>query len=290
MLRSLHALSAVSVLLLAPAASADPCARCDDWNEPHAPFKIYGNTYYVGTAAISAILIVSDKGHVLIDGGNPRSPAQIAASIKTLGFKIEDIRLILNTHVHYDHSGGIAELQRMSGAAVKASPLSADVLATGKPSANDPQHDTAETFPAANDVGTFADGEALRVGPLAVTVHFTPGHTPGGTSWTWDSCEGTRCLHIAYLDSLNAVSSPSFKFSDSPTYPSVLSDFAKSFAAVGALPCDIALADHPDNGDFWQRLDRRDRGDADALIDRTVCRRYADASKARLEKRLADEK
>jgi metallo-beta-lactamase class B len=289
-MRSLLALSAASALLLAPAAQADPCARCDEWNKPHAPFKIYGNTYYVGTAAITSILITSDKGHVLVDGGNPRSPQQLAASIKALGFKVEDVRLILNTHVHYDHAGGIAELQRMSGAAVKASPLSAETLGTGKPGAGDPQHDTAESFPAATGVATFADGEVLRVGALALTAHFTPGHTPGGTSWTWQSCEGTRCLHIAYLDSLNAVSAPTFKFSDSPTYPTVLSDFEKSFAAVSALPCDIALANHPDNGDFWQRLDRRDQGNPDGLIDREACRRYAQNSKARLEKRLAAER
>ena len=288
-MRQLLAL-AFAVVLFAPIAHADLCARCDEWNKPHAPFKIYGNTYYVGTDAISTILITSDKGHVLIDGGNPRSPQLIAASIKTLGFKIEDVRLILNTHVHYDHAGGIAALQKMSGAAVKASSLSAEVLSTGKPGAGDPQHDTAESFPAANDVGAFADGEVLRVGPLALTAHLTPGHTPGGTSWTWQSCEGARCLHVAYLDSLNAVSSPAFKFSGSPTYPTVLSDFEKSFATVSALPCDIGLADHPDNGDFWQRLDRRDHGNPEALIDQTFCRRYAEASKARLNKRLADEK
>jgi metallo-beta-lactamase class B len=125
---------------------------------------------------------------------------------------------------------------------------------------------------------------------LALTAHFTPGHTPGGTSWTWQSCEGARCLRIAYLDSLNAVSAPTFKFSDSPTYPTVLSDFAQSFATVSALPCDIALANHPDNGDFWQRLDRRDHGNPDGLIDRAACRRYAEGSKARLEKRLAAER
>jgi metallo-beta-lactamase class B len=163
-MRSLLALSAACVFLLAPSAHADPCDRCDEWNKPHAPFKIYGNTYYVGTAAITSILITSDKGHVLIDGGNPRSPQQLAASIKALGFKIEDVRLILNTHVHYDHAGGIGELQRMSGAAVKASPLSAEVLSTGKPGAGDPQHDTAESFLAATDVATFTNGEVLRVG------------------------------------------------------------------------------------------------------------------------------
>ena len=283
-------LAFVGTALLAPAAQADPCARCDEWNKPHAPFKIYGNTYYVGTAEISSILIVSDKGHVLIDGVNPRSPAQIAANIKALGFKIEDVRLILNTHVHYDHAGGIAELKRMSGATVKASPQSAAVLTTGKPSSDDPQHDTAESFAPVANVGTFEDGEVLRVGPLALTAHFTPGHTPGGTSWTWDSCEGTRCLHIAYLDSLNAVSSPNFKFSSSPSYPNVLSDFEHSFTVVSALPCDIGLADHPDNGDFWERLDRREHGNPNALIDSTFCRRYAESSEARLEKRLAEER
>jgi metallo-beta-lactamase class B len=287
--RSCRILVVLLGLLSFTPASAEPCDKCAAFNHPHEPFKIFGNSYYVGTADVASILIVSDKGHVLIDGDTDDSPPLIVANIKALGFRIEDVRLILNSHVHWDHAGGIAELQRLSHAVVKASPLSAEVLKTGRLSPNDPQYDGARSYPPVPSVKTVADGEVLKVGPIAMTVHFTPGHTPGGTTWTWDSCENMRCLHMVYLDSLNPVSSPTFKFSHNVTYPTVLEDFRKSFATAAALPCDIAVSDHPELSGLWERLERRKQGDADAMIDRAGCRRYVDAAKAWLSRRLAEE-
>jgi len=112
------------------------CKSCAVWNTPQAPFLIYGNTYYVGPRGLSSILvtsglITSGAGHVLIDGALPESASQIAANIRSLGFRIEDVKLIVNSHVHFDHAGGIAELQRLSGARVAASPWSAAVMKTG---------------------------------------------------------------------------------------------------------------------------------------------------------------
>src|ERR1051326_432552 len=100
------------------------CSSCAAWNAPQTPFRIYGNTYYVGPHGLSSILITSDSGHILIDGGLAESAQQIAAHIRELGFRVEDVKLIVNSHVHFDHGGGISELQRLSGAKVAASPWS----------------------------------------------------------------------------------------------------------------------------------------------------------------------
>src|SRR5271155_152676 len=105
-----------------PARAEGTCSMCAEWNKPQAPFRIYGDTYYVGVHGLAAILIVSDKGDVLIDGDLDISPPQIAAHVKALGFKMSDIKLILNTHAHTDHAGGLSALQKMSGAEVAASP------------------------------------------------------------------------------------------------------------------------------------------------------------------------
>jgi len=131
--------------------------------------------------------------------------------------------------------------------------------------------------------------ETLRVGPLEITAHLTPGHTRGGTSWSWNSCEKTRCLDIAYVDSLAAVSSGTFRFTRNVTYPNVLEDFEQSFATVSALPCDILLTPHPEASGLWSRLARRDQGQADALVDTAACRHLADAARQRLEDRVAKE-
>src|SRR4029078_106520 len=71
------------------------------WNRPQKPFKVFGNTYWVGTYALGSVLVTSTAGHILIDGGLPESVPQIRDHIRELGFKVEDIKIILNTHVHY---------------------------------------------------------------------------------------------------------------------------------------------------------------------------------------------
>ena len=123
----------------------------------------------------------------------------------------------MNAHAHFDHAGGIAALQRASGAPVAASARGARALAAGGSAPDDPQHAfgaAANGFPPVPSVRGVADGETLRVGPLAITARLTPGHTPGGASWTWRSCEGERCLDVVYADSLTAVSADEFRFSE----------------------------------------------------------------------------
>lgn len=267
------------------------CASCAAWNVPQAPFRIYGNTYYVGTHELSAILVTSDQGLILIDGALTESAPQIADHIRALGFRPEDIKLIVNSHAHYDHASGIAALQRLSGARVAASPPSADVLRRGTLSADDPQHDLSPPPPsieAVPMVDVIRDGQTLRVGPLALTAHFTPGHTWGGTSWSWTSCEKARCLHIVYADSLTPVSADNYRVTD---HPDLLAGFEKSFAALAAMPCDILLTPHPGISDTLKRLEARDKdGKADAFIDPDACRKLAESSRQALTKRLAQEK
>ena len=268
-------------------ASAAALSCSPALNTPQAPFRIYGNSYYVGTHGVASVLITSPRGHVLIDGDLALSAPMIAAHIRALGFRIEDVKLILNTHVHCDHAGGIAALQRMSGADVKASPASAAVLEEGGVAKDDPQYGSVAPPPPVAHVSAIANGETLHVGLIAITAHFTPGHTEGGTSWTWESCENGRCLHLVDGDSLTAVSGPAYRFSD---HPAVLAQFEQGFAVMAGLPCDILITAHPELNGLWSRLDRRTQGDPGALIDPGACRRYATRMRAGLARRLASEK
>jgi metallo-beta-lactamase class B len=267
--------------------TASSCTHCSEWNVPQAPFRIYGNTYYVGPHGLSSILISSDSGLVLIDGALPESVSQIVANIRTLGFRIEDVKLILNSHVHFDHAGGIAELQRLSGARVLASKWSAAVMSRGGVGPGDPQLGALPAVARITHVSRLPDGETLHLGSLALTAHSTPGHTPGGTSWTWQSCESNRCLNMVYADSLSPVSAEGFKFTK---YPSTLAGFEKSFEFLSTVPCDILLTPHPDASAFWQRVDEHNQGAVpDPLIDASQCRRLADQSREDLRERLAAE-
>ena len=286
------ALPVVSLDAQAPKANsaAFDCPRCVAWNAQQAPFQVYGNTWYVGTRGLSAVLITSRDGHILLDGGLPESAPLIVQHIRDLGFRIEDVKLILNSHAHFDHAGGIARLQQLSGATVRASSWSADVLRRGSVGPDDPQYGAITGSPPVSTIELIQDGQTLRVGPIAITAHLTPGHTPGGTSWSWESCGAHGCQQLVYGDSQSAVSAPDFRFSRNTTNPWVLADFARSFEVLERLPCGILLTPHPEAGDLWERLGRREGGVADALIDSTACRRYAATARERLARRVAAEK
>jgi metallo-beta-lactamase class B len=279
-----------SAALSAAQGTPSSFANCPTWNTPQPPFRIYGNTYYVGPHGLSSILITSESGHVLIDGALPESASQIAANIRTLGFCVEDVKLIVNSHVHFDHAGGIAELQRLSGARVLASPWSAAVMRRGSVGPGDPQFGAQIPIARIARVKTLRDGQTFRIGDIALTAHFTPGHTPGGTSWTWQSCEGSRCLNLVYADSLAPVAAEGFKFTQSRDYPSALSDFQQSFSFLSAVPCDILLTPHPDASDFWERVEQRNQGLVpDPIIDSSRCRRLADKFREQLRERVSAE-
>ena len=264
------------------------CADCPAWNVPQQPFKIYGNTYYVGTHGLGSILITSSTGHVLIDGALPESVPQIVANIRSLGFRVEDIKMILNSHVHFDHAGGIAELQKLSGARVAASLWTAEVMKKGIVPRDDPQFGIIMPIARVVRVTTFKDGEALQAGSVTVTAHLTPGHTPGGTSWTWRSCENSRCVNLVYADSLTPVSAEGFLFTRSREYPHAVADFERSYAFLDNTPCDILITPHPDFSNLWQRLEQRS-SNPNALIDSSACRKLAGSSRERLRIRLATE-
>jgi len=259
-----------------------PCAQCAEWNKPQTPFRIFGNSYYVGTHGLSS---------VLIDGALPESAKQIANNIRSLGFRIEDVKIILNSHVHFDHAGGIAELQRLSGARVMASEWSAAVMKRGGVGRGDPQYGVLSPIAPIANVHELRDGETIRVGDTAITAHLTPGHTPGGTSWTWKSCEGKVCHDVVYADSLTPVSADGFRFTTSRKYPHALGDFEKSFTFLEATPCDILITTHPEVSQLWDRLDARQRGTIpDSMIDSGACRELAEHGRERLQQRIAEEK
>src|SRR5690606_18579436 len=140
------------------------------------------------------------------------------------------------------------------------------------------------------NVQVVRDKQTLEAGSIEITVQDTPGHTPGGTSWTWRSCEGERCLNMVYADSLTPVSDDSFMFTGDKRYPTALQDFTRTIGRIESLPCDVLIAAHPEFADLWQRVERREQGDENALIDPQACKRYAQAGRERLEERIGRER
>ncbi len=285
-------LSGLQLLLLAGCGSgpsgdvwtqaypADLCPSCGEWNAPHDPFRIFGNTYYVGTEGLASVLITSSEGHVLIDGGLPDSAPLIEENIRSLGFDISDVRLILNSHAHFDHAGGIAALQRASGARVAASPPSASAIRRGNSGPEDPQYGSLLDFPSVAVVEELLEGETLTLRALSLTPHLTPAHTPGGTTWSWSSCEAEECVQLVFADSQTPISAEGFRFSER----SDLESFERGFVALEGLPCDILITPHPGASSFWERHES-----PEGLVDPLACRRYVASARQQLARRLVAE-
>jgi metallo-beta-lactamase class B len=256
-----------------------PCKDEGDWDEATAPRHVFANTWYVGSCGISAILITSPAGHILIDGATEAAAGGVARSIEASGHRMRDVRVILNTHEHFDHAGGIARLQQLSGAQVLSRAAALPVLRSGRSERNDPQHLELKPFPAVPGARAIADDAHVQVGPLSVQVHATPGHAPGSTSFSWRSCAGTDCRQVVYADSVSALADGEYLYRDHPDYGTAFK--AGMQVLAGIEPCDILLTPHPSVSDLWPRL----RGEQ-PMGSAGACRALATTGLQNLQKRL----
>lgn len=259
----------------APIEQAGPewvrsCGTSTGWDEPAPPVRIHGNSYLVGTCGIAALLITGRDGHILIDSGTEKGADLVARNIRQLGFKLADVKYLLHSHEHIDHVGGMARLQQLTGAQLIASPPAAKVFATGTNGGGDPQAGMHKPFRAARVDRVVEDGGTVRLGDLQLTAIATPGHTPGALSWTWGSCDGGVCRRLVYADSLSAISSDTYRFSDHPAY---VAAFRAGLSKLAATECDILLTPHPAASNLPARM-----GGSAPLANLQACRNYAAAA------------
>jgi metallo-beta-lactamase class B len=219
------------------------------WNKPTEPFKMIGNVYYVGTDGLASYLITSPQGHILVDAVMPESTSQIKASIEKLGFKITDIKYVLNTHAHIDHTGGLAELKQASGGQMVAGEADKPLLEGGYyPGAEDNE---ALKFPPVKVDRTVREGDKVTVGDVTLIARETPGHSPGCTSWEFSVKDGdaTRSALI-FCSGTVALN----RLVGSPTYSGIVADYKKTFARAKDMKVDVLLAPHPE---MYKMQDKR---------------------------------
>jgi len=274
-------LLAASFLALTFAGSAQAYDIPKEWTAAQKPFRVIGNTYYVGTQELAAYLIVSPRGDVLIDGTMAQNAPLIEQNIRSLGFKLSDVKLILNTHAHFDHAAGIAQLKKDTGAAFDASAGDKPILERGYitfgPTAND-------HFPAVKVDHVVADGETLRAGDVAITAHLTPGHTPGCTSWTWNETEGGKTYSVIDVCSLTVAGNP---LVNNTAYPQIVSDYRASIAKLKAMHADVFLAPHASFYDPQKKLAAYKAGDPNPFVDPTALQHFVTACETAFDKELA---
>ncbi len=282
--RALIVLAAAALVAAAFLFRAWKAAGDRGGQRPAEPFRIAGTLYYVGANDVAAFLLTGPNGHVLIDGGYPGTPPLILASIARLGVDIRDVKVLLNSEPHPDHAGGLAELQRASGARLLASDASARVIAAGgeDPDAIWPLRLLFRLgvlgYPPARVDGRFRDGDTVRVGPIALAAHVTGGHTRGCTTWSFDVRDGDRVLHVVSACSLVRLGGMS--------YPGQAADFERTFRRLRALPADVWVSSHARLWGRYRKFVARDsaRNPVDPFIDPAGYRAYVDSGEARFRR------
>ena len=264
-------------------AQADETSR--SWNKPVAPFRIAGNLYYVGATEVTSYLITTPEGHFLLDGGFVETAPQIEHNITEIGFKLTDVKFLLNSHAHYDHAGGLAELKKVTGAKFVASERDAPLLRNG--GHGDFRFDDTLTFPPIDPDRIVHDGESIQFGNQIMIAHLTPGHTKGCTTWTTKIRDGKKVYDVVFLGSQSALD---YKFVGQESYPGITFDFERSFALLNQLPCDIFLASHGSFFHFVKKHESLLRGDANAFIDPDGYKRYLRESEQEFRNKVAQQK
>ena len=278
----------LAILLLWPAlacAQADPTSR--SWNQPVEPFRIAGNLYYVGASDITSFLIATPEGHILLDSGFEETVPLIRESMKKLGFRMEDVKVLLNSHAHYDHAGGLATLKELTGAKLVASAKDAVLLARG--GKGDPALGDTLLFKPVQADRIVKDGETVTLGGSTLTAHLTPGHTPGCTSWTMQVDDGGRRRDVVFVCSTTIL--PGVVLKGNPKYPEIASDFTRTFQVLESLPCDVFLAAHGSFFDLSEKIERLRKGAGpNPFIDPQGYKAYVERKKGDFLRQLEAEK
>jgi metallo-beta-lactamase class B len=287
-MRALCPIPLVLLLSLLPslaAAQADETSR--SWNQPVEPFKIAENLYYVGASDITSFLVTTPQGHILIDGGFEETVPLIRAGMKKLGFRLEDVKFLLNNHAHTDHAGGLAELKKLTGARLVVSAGDAPLLAAG--GHGDFAFGDKLLFPAVQADRTIQDGETVTLGGATLTAHVTPGHTKGCTTWTMQVKEGGKTLDVVFAGSVSV--NPGVTLAVNPKYPQIAEDYAKTFKILKSLPCDVFLSSHGSFFDLTDKAERQRKGEtSNPFIDPKGYRAYLARMEERFRTQLAEER
>ena len=262
----------------APALAADP----PSWTEPTAPFAITDNIYYVGAKGLAAYLVRTSDGLILIDGTMAENVPFIERNIAALGFRVQDIRVLLASHAHFDHAAGLAQLQRDSGARFLSSPGDARAYATGVPPSKVSYG--VVPFPKVRVDGRLAEGRAVTLGGVRLTPVFTPGHTAGCTTWTMASPDGGMSRHVVFPCSMTVAGN---QLVGNPGYKSIVTDFRRTFPKMAKLQADIVLPAHPEGADVLARGQRRAAGDKDAFVAPGLLQRLTEEARQAFEAELA---
>lgn len=271
---------------LAPARAAAQAERAAEWSRPLEPFRVAGNVHYVGTVELGVYLVTTPDGHVLIDGGFPETTPVILDSIRQLGFRPEDVAVLLTTQAHMDHVGSLAALKQATGARVMV--MEGDAALVERGGRGDFAFGDSFTFPPVTVDRRLKDGETVSLGGTVLTAHHTPGHTRGCTTWTTTVTDAGRPYRVVFAGSLSV--NPPVRLVSSPSYPGIADDYRRSFEKLRGMDADVFLGAHAGFFGLLEKAERLRQGaTSNPFVDPGALRRYVDYWETQFEERLSRE-
>lgn len=246
----------LTLLFFLPATAnpqADPTSR--SWNQPVKPYRIIGNIWYVGASGVTSFLITTRDGHILLDSGFTETVPLIKQNVAQLGYKVADIKILLNSHAHYDHAGGLAELKELTGAKLMATEADAALMARG--GKDDFQWGDKYAYKPVKADRVLRDGDRVELDDVRLTARLTPGHTKGSTTWTMKVNDGGRQYDVVFSTS---VSTPGYELARNDKYPNIADDYRRAFRILKSLPCDVFLGPHAEFFSMKEKMARSEQG------------------------------
>ena len=258
-----------------------------NWSEPAAPTKIAGPVYFVGTKGLAVWLITTTEGHILLNTGTQGSGPLIEASIRKLGFKPEDIKILLICHAHFDHVGGLAYMKKLSGAQIAVIDREVDLLQSGGKTDFHYGHNPSFAFEPVKTDRVFHDGDTITLGNIAMTANLTPGHTKGTTTWTMKVTDTGKLYTVVFPDGTSV--NPGYRVARNPSYPGIGDDYRRTFQTLESLKPDIWLAPHNEVSDFAGKRARAANEGVTAWVDPDGYKTWVAARKAQFEAAVSRE-
>jgi metallo-beta-lactamase class B len=258
------------------------------WNAPFNPLRIIGNVYYVGVTGVSSFLITTPDGHFLVDTGFEKTVPRIKESLTKLGFRLEDIKIVLSSHAHLDHVGGHALMKKLTGAKIMMSEADAALLASGGTTDFTPYATNVIAYAPATVDRLLHDGDTVSLGGTTLTCHLTPGHTKGCTTWTMDVTQENKVYHVLFFGSTTVLDGVSLV--NNAKYPNIVEDYLSTYQKLKNLPCDVFLAPHAGFFGLANKAARLEKGEKpNPFIDPSAYRNFIGHAESDFRERLQRE-
>jgi len=263
--------------------TATACLLIAKADEPFPAHRVVGNTYYVGSKALATYLITTPEGHILINSSFEETVPLIRVAVESLGFKLQDVKILLTSHAHSDHVAGHALMKELTGAKVLVMRGDEEVIASGGKGQYLYKDSRWKSCPVDR---VLDDGDEVKLGGVTLVARRTPGHTRGCTTWTWRVADAGKTYDVVVIGSPNV--NPGYRLSNNTDYPEIADDFAKAFAILKSLPCDVFLGAH---GDYYGMTTKYERlgENTNPFIDPDGYRAYVDLKEKAFRRTLAEQ-